>query len=88
MNDKGECHSKFTFQDALSDYAELSGFRLSENLKKDLTTLFYRPELEIETVCAVQYGKSIWLIGSKEDLRWFEGIFSVDPKVNRVTRLA
>jgi len=87
VNIKQEVHSKFTFQDALSDYAEHSGYTLPQSMRKDLTSRFYKPSLELEPLSALQYGKNIWLLGFEEDLKWLEGIFSLNMKTGRIARL-
>lgn len=87
MNNKNERHSKFTFQDTLQDYAELSGFSISEEMKKVLTDQFYDPNLDIEPLCAIQYGKSVWFLGYESDIKSLEGFFSIDTKARRIIRL-
>ena len=87
MNRKQESHSRHTFEDAFSDYAELSGFCISKQMRNDLTEQFYRPELMFKPLSAVQYGKNVWLLEHAIALKSLGGVYSLNTRFHKIIQL-
>ena len=86
MHEKPEIHSRHTFEDAFSDYVELSGFCISGCMQKSLVKKFYRPELVFQALSALQYGDDVWLLNSGPK-QTINGVYSLNIKSNQIVQL-